>query len=74
MKLQIPLLLLTMFAAGAAPLPAVRIDQARFVTGDPPAEFRPWGLNYGNAGRLTKDERRRIKQLMLDAEQEAKED
>ena len=28
----------------------------------------------GNAGRLTKDERRRIKQLMLDAEQEAKED
>jgi predicted transcriptional regulator len=28
----------------------------------------------GNAGRLTKDERRRIKQLMLDAEQESKED
>lgn len=41
--------------AAAAPLPAVRIDGTRFVSGDPPQEFRPWGLNYGNAGRLMED-------------------
>jgi len=41
----------------AAPLPPVKIDDhaGGFVAGEPPQVFRPWGLNYGNAGRLIED-------------------
>jgi lysophospholipase L1-like esterase len=53
------LLSLTVFTAvvPAEPLPAIRIEAGkhRFVSGEPPREFRPWGLNYGNAGRLIED-------------------
>ncbi len=53
----IPLLALQTALAAAAPLPAVRTEtQGRgFVAGEPPQSFRPWGLNYGNAGRLIED-------------------
>ena len=57
MRSLLPLIALTATLAAAAPLPAVRIDAEGqgFVTGDPPKVFRPWGLNYGNAGRLIED-------------------
>lgn len=60
--MRLPLLILTflhlaLLPARSAPLPAVRVTSqpAGFTTGDPPQPFRPWGLNYGNAGRLIED-------------------
>ncbi len=51
------MLVLQAALAVSAPLPAVQINSkgSGFVSGDPPRIFRPWGLNYGNAGRLIED-------------------
>ncbi len=40
-----------------APLERVRVaaDGRRFVLAETQREFRPWGMNYGNAGRLMED-------------------
>ena len=56
-RLLISVLALQAALAAATPLPAVRTEAHGhgFVAGEPPQVFRPWGLNYGNAGRLIED-------------------
>src|SRR5438034_11671813 len=50
-------ILLFVLAAPPAPLPRVEVaaDGKGFVLAGTATPFRPWGLNYGNAGRLIED-------------------
>lgn len=49
--------LLTLLASAPAAMPHIEVaaDKKGFVLAGTPTPFRPWGLNYGNAGRLIED-------------------
>src|SRR6478752_7091533 len=49
--------LLTVLAGSPAPMPRVEVaaDKKGFVLAGTATPFRPWGLNYGNGGRLIED-------------------
>jgi Cellulase (glycosyl hydrolase family 5) len=54
---MIPALLLTLTSLGQAPMENVRVsaDGKGFVLTPSGKPFTPWGLNYGNSGRLIED-------------------
>lgn len=49
------LCLITLSAAAAEPIERVRAESTGFRLADSGRPFRPWGMNYGNEGRLMED-------------------